>query len=396
MNIEQPVDLAGWRDQAADNSLKGAILGKISRRDRLRRARALAWGFVCSGVGIAALTAFVLLSTTGITLAQVIAADQKAVSLTIVNRRIMGAAKAGGFTITTWVLGDQARTEVQLAASKEPTRDFYHIDREQTIWYRAGLNLAVYDGKFKNQERALRAPRASELLRDFKAARVEAAHDWNGRTVTRFTYNADVANTGVDQELLVDPDTKLPIKFTSMRDHGSWGDEWTYDYSKIDPSRVIPVIPQGTRVIDNRKQRAAMGRIARSSKGTVVMAEIAPKQIVVLVERSVVPGAGFTPFEIRLKGRDGSEKSYKGDLNLNISGKVRVGERDLVAILWSEHLTPWDERWFGETTVSGRVRIADKTYSFSELPAFATGDVHTLNVPFAEAYRAAHAKGGAP
>ena len=321
------------------------------------------------------------------TLAQVLQAELQAESITVVNRRIMGADKGGGFTITTWMYRDKFRAEVQQAAATQPTHDFYYSDREGTTWYVEKMRLAVLDERMKGQPQMPSAPRASELLKDFSAAHVQTSYDWNGRTVTRFTYTAEVGNTDVDQELLVDPQTKLPIKFTSMRDGRSWGDEWTYDYTKIDPSRLNPVLPEGTRLLDHRKQRLEMARIAKAATGQVAMAQIGLDKIALLVRPDLLVTGGFRPFEVRMRASDGSVKAFKGNYNLNVNGPLRVGGKALVPISSSGSTLHREEKWFGPR-VSGNLLVGGKTYAFENLPVIEAGNVFTLNMPFTKAYRA--------
>ncbi|MCO5296223.1 MAG: hypothetical protein M9921_05135 [Fimbriimonadaceae bacterium] len=388
--MEEPIHFSGWRDRAAELALKDTVLDLIPRRDRSRRLRVLALGLGGSSLALGALSLFVFFGSSKVTLAQVIAADQKADSLTIVHRRIMSPEKGGGFTVTTWVLGDQTRTELQRALDPEPTGDFYCTHGEETIWYRSALNLVVYDAKSKIQPRANRAPRVEEMLKDFAAAKVEEGYNWNGRTVTRFTYKADVGNTNVDEELLVDPETKLPIRFTSMRDRGSWGDEWTYNYAKFDPARLKPNVPASAQVIDHRKLREPMARIAKDAKGAVAMVVIAPFEVAVLMEAARVQKAPFGIFEIALTAKDGSTKMYKGQFADPLgSGLLRVGGRDFAVIRSSRNDPHWEEHWFGKN-VAGHVRFNGETYAFADVPTVAAGGIFMLNEPFSAAYWAAH------
>lgn len=373
---DQPIETQGWRDQSPRTTLKGEIMEKALSVQARRRFSPFAAGLVGSGIGVTALVMVTLMSVSQVSLAQVMAADAKADSITIVNRRIMGEDKGNGFTITTKTTKDVRSTSVTRYGADSP-ESWGYSDQKQVMWYRASLNLAIYD----QPNRKSSTPRltASQILKDFKAAKVEKNFDWKGRKVTRFTYKAKLRSTDVDEELLVDPKTNLPIQFISMRDNGSWGDEWHYDYSKLDFKNLKPKIPAGTEIIDNRKQRVLMQNILAKATSQVPLVQVAPFQVGILVAKNLVREKGETKFEIKLKTKLGETKVYSGSASPLVLQTVKAGGRQYYLLLaTNQEDSSWKDKSFGDR-VSGSVTVDGKTLSFSNLPAMRIADPYLLN-----------------
>lgn len=373
---DQPIETQGWRDQSPRTTLKGEIMEKALSVQARRRFSPFAAGLVGSGIGVTALVMVTLMSVSQVSLAQVIAADAKADSITIVNRRIMGEDKGNGFTITTKTTKDVRSSSVTRYGADSP-ESWGYSDQKEVMWYRANLNLAIYD----QPSRKSSTPRltASQILKDFKAAKVEKNFDWKGRKVTRFTYKAKLRSTDVDEELLVDPKTNLPIQFISMRDNGSWGDEWHYDYSKLDFKNLKPKIPAGTEIIDNRKQRVLMQNILAKATSQVPLVQVAPFQVGILVAKNLVREKGETKFEIKLKTKSGETKVYSGSTSPLGLQTVKAGGRQYYLLLaMNQEDSSWKDKSFGDK-VSGSVTVDGKTLSFSNLPAMRIADPYLLN-----------------
>jgi hypothetical protein len=373
---DQPIETQGWRDQSPRITLKGEILEKALASPASRRFSPFAAGIVGSGIGVVALSAVMLFSTAPISLAQVIAADEKAESITIVNKRIMGEDKGNGFTVTTKSTSGVTLSTVVRSGSKSP-ESWGYSDKQNVIRYMDGYKLAVFDAPGA-PTRNIRRLKASEILKDFKAAKVEKNFDWNGRKVIRFTYKAKLRTTDVDEELLVDPKTNLPIRFISMRDNGSWGDEWNYDYSKLDAKALKPKISSETEVIDNRKVRAKMQEIVSASKSQIPLVEVGPAEIGVLVPADWAPKKGDIKFEIKLSTKDGSEKVFSGTTSPVNPQTTQVGRHRFLALIANQFDSYWKDKSFGDK-VSGSVTVNGKKHPFSDLPVVKTGYLYFIN-----------------
>ena len=375
-------DTAGWRDQAPSLHLKGDILSRIDKGAKTRRIRVLTLGFIGSGIGAAALSAVFLMGSAPVTLAQVIAADDKADSITIVNKRIMGPGKGDDLTFTSRLLGQTIRTEFGYSPADPRRGSFGYRDKNRVVGYLAEFKLAYVDETSKHYTIRMHQPKISNLLKDFKAAKVEKDFDWNGRTVTRFTYKVSLRGTDLDQELLADPKTNLPIKFTSMRDKGSWGDEWTYDYSQISPQVLEPVLPDGTLVIDNRKQREIMKPLVGQK---IPFIQFSPSELIVPVSGLSLPKTG-APFSLKVTAKSGETKTFKGTYSPVTTPMMRISGKDFVSLGVSEQSLGWNDHWIGETT-SGQLKILGKTYSFSNVPVILSASSYSLNEPYVINYR---------
>lgn len=373
---DQPIETQGWRDQSPRVTLKGDVIERALSVQTRRRFSPFAAGLVGSGIGVTALVMVTLMSVSQVSLAQVMAADAKADSITVVNKRIMGEDKGNGFTITTKTTKDIRSSSVTRYGASSP-ESWGYSDQKEVIWYQAGLNLAVYD----QPSRKSSTPRltASQILKDFKAAKVEKNFDWKGRKVTRFTYKAKLRSTDVDEELLVDPKTNLPIQFISMRDNGSWGDEWHYDYSKLDVKNLKPKIPTGTEIFDNRKQRVTMQNILAKATSQVPLVQVAPFQVGILVAKDLVRDKGETKFEVNLKTKSGETKVFSGSTSrFGLSTVQAKGRQYLVLVATNQEDSSWKDKSFGDK-VSGSININGKLFSFTDLPAMRIADPYMLN-----------------
>ena len=392
---DQHFDTTGWRDQSPSLLLKGDILGKVARQDRTRRLKVLGLGLVTSGLGFAALSSVLLFSSAPLTLAQVIAADEKAVSMTCINRRIMGDPKKSSFTTTTREVAD-VMTIVVTSNSNPKGVMFGYIDRTGTVTVDTRFNLVTLDNRQKLSSYAYRRPKLSEFLKDFKNSKVEKDFDWNGRKVTRFTCKVVLNNTDVDQELLVDPKTSLPIRFTNLRDHRSWGDEYTYDYSKLDPKSLKPSIPNDALIVDHAKLRTEIVKIASSSNASIPFLDSSPYQLAIPLKLSLLPKLGLTNFELRISTTNGAIEMYKGTFGRFGSSCIRLtGGDDKTsakdfAVLTVDQLNPhWKDDGFKDN-VNGSLIVNGKTYTFSKLPVIKSGFLPLLLQAFEDKYKAAH------
>ncbi len=398
MNEPTQWNTEGWRDHEPSDFLRQSILDRVARPPKSYRQRWLTLGLVGSGLGAAALSTIFLFAASPVTLAQVIAADDKANSVTIVNRRLMGPEKGGGFTVITKQVGKYWRVDLQNPSFPLNDKVVTYGDGETSIGIRPYLKLAVIDGPAKNYGVLEGRPKVSSLLKDFNAAKVQKNFDWKGRKVTRFTYKAKVRGTDVDQELLVDPSTDLPIRFISMRDHRSWGDEWTYDYSTLDPASLKPEIPSSFETIDDREQRKKMTATVEGRQNTVSLAAVSPYNIALFVDPSIVPQV-MTQTTLKYQGTDGKLHSINGffwgqaqevvgkgtvnNLHLHIfGGEVHIGQRYLQMLVFnSPDLNSWKQNWLKDQ-LSGELMIGKKSYKIDNADVIRVGEVYRATAPF--------------
>lgn len=398
MNEHTQWNTEGWRDHEPSNNLRESILNLAAQSSPVYRRRWFALGLIGSGLGAAALSGVFLFAASPISLAQVIAADDKANSVTIVNRRIMGPEKGGGFSVITKQVGKYWRVESRTQTNSVNDGAVSYGDGEISIGFRPTLNLATIDGASKHYSLVAGRPKVSSLLKDFKAAKVQKNFDWNGRKVTRFTYKAKVHGTDIDEELLVDPATNLPIRFLSMRDHRSWGDEWTYDYSTIDPASLKPEIPKGTEVIDNREQRKKMTVAVENNQNTMPFAAVSPFQIAIFVDPSNVPTI-MSEMRLEYQGADGKshkvdgyawganrvaiQSAVKDKTHYHLfGGPVNIAKRDLEMLVFNTpDLNSWKQNWLKDH-LTGTLKIGKKSYKVENVDVIRVGEVYRATDPF--------------
>lgn len=385
----QEIQTDRWRNPAIDPALKAHVLQKLDRHDKARKTRVFVLSFAATSGGAFAASFIFLFGSTTVTLAQVIAADSRTRSLTVITRRIMGPEKGGGFTVTRRILGDMIRTE----ASGEMyfgKGNFAYADSTKSIRYLPVFKLAVVDQPFKSYTASLKPPKITDMLKNFNAAKVENNVQWNGRTVTRFTYKAKLTNTDVDEELIVDPKTKLPIRLISMRDNRSWGDEYSYDYSKIDPSVMTPIIPEGTQTIDQREERKGIEKAILGNPSVAPVVVVSPYEVGVLVKRSELDAKN--PFTVELKVGS-MTTARQATRNLNMIGNLRIGTHEYGIASINDVNLDWaglrtSDKASGELSIT--VGTRRKTYKISNLPVFHGGEIYSLNRTFADKFRAIH------
>lgn len=380
------IHLPNWRNPASGPELKAKVLGKVSRCLRVRKARVLWFGFAATGGGAFVASVVFLVAPTPVTLAQVIEADAKAKSVTITNRRIMGPEKGGGYTTTRKILGKAMRKSVSNGRGFGEG-NFAYSDATQSTRYLPAFNLAVVDGPLRSYEYFVKPPSINTLLRNLKAARVENNVDWNGRKVTRFTYSGLNGANKVDEVLLVDPATKLPIKFSRLFADGAWGDEFDYDYSPLEPSDMAPIVPQGTQTIDHRLVRQALKREVESKRTVMPAVLISPYEVGVLVERKKMPTKGQFVVELKVGSM---EKPIKSVCDLTTIGNMLVGSQEYGLASIHDARLNWaglreSKITSGEMTISSGSKR--KTYRLSAVPVFASGDVYSLIRPFSDRFR---------
>lgn len=376
----------GWRDQAPSADLRAKTLARVSAKPRRTTLTFLGLGLVGSGAAAAVLSTMTLFASAPVTLAQVMNADENAESITIVNKRIMGPDKGNGFTVTTKSVGKYFLTTI---TDENGLQNFGYTDGTEKVSYYGIIRMAAMDGQSNKLDTSFRRPKISAMLKSMKQSKIEENFDWNGRKVTRFTCKMKVRGTDVDQELFVDPKTQLPIRFVSMRDNRSWGDEWTYDYSPIDPASLKPKIPDGTKVVDNRKVRAPFPAWVKRGS-SIPFAEFGPSEFAILVDRSLIDRKKFqTPYECTFTDATSKKHSFKGNFTPLMSPSVQIGGKSFAVIVYS-HFPGTSEDFTLNDTVSGSVKIAGKTIPFNNIPVAKTATVYMLNSPFSDAYYAKH------
>ncbi len=384
----------GWRDDAVSPDLKATVLAKLGQREKARHKYALAFGFLATGAGVVALSGVFLFGTPTVTLAQVMAASSKVDSYTVTNRRIMGPDKGNGFSFIMRVSGDAV---CQTEKSGNPWKgdgSFGYIDKTGSLTYFANLKIALLDNRERNIAEFIRIPEISSMLKDFKASKVEQGFEYEGRKVTRFTFKRKVHDYDIDQELLADPKTNLPIKFTSMRDSRSWGDEWIYDYTPIDRSTIKPSIPVGAETIDLVPQRVRFAEILTHSKSDVPTFLSSPLHETVLIVRSKAVKEGqLQAFSVLAKSKlTGKTKSFKGYVDFMGRGEFTIGGQDYLSLKLQTEEDRNQNAFDASDTLSGSVLIDNykkkMIIPFENVSGLKVGFEMAITAPFRKTYKA--------
>ncbi len=392
-NYEFPTD--GWRDLAADPALSSKVLLNLDRREKTRHRRVLAFGFLSTGVGAAGLSTFFLFGTPTTTLAQVLEAGSKVTSFTETNRRIMGPEKGDGFSTITRVSGDVFLREHKNAHPSSSDGTFGYSDSHQRIHYYGQFKLALIDGPGQMREAFDRIPKITWFLKDFKASKVENNYIWNGRKVTRFTFKNKNHDYDIDEELLADPQTNLPLKFISMRDKRSWGDEWLFDYSPIDKKTLKPTIPAGAKIVDLRPQREKLVATLSHSKVDVpTWLSSSMFESVLIVKKSAALQNQFMQFEADVTSELLKKTiHFRGIVEPNYHPAIKVNGQDY----WQFNLVREGDRlkntFVPTDRLSGSITFSSyqfppiiegrkKTFTFKNIAATEVGYAHYVVAPF--------------
>ncbi len=396
-NYEFPTD--GWRDLSVDSALKTKFLLNLDRHERSRTKLFVGLGFLSTGLGAAALSTFFLFGTPTTTLAQVIEAGSKVSSFTWTNRRIMGPEKGGGFTTISRVSGDVILSEHKESMPSRNDGTFNYSDSNQQIYYFGRFKLALIDGPEKKREIINQIPKMSNFLKDFKSSKVEKNYDWNGRKVNRFTFKNKNHDYDIDEELLADPKTNLPIKFICMRDNRSWGDEWTFDYSPIDKKTLKPTIPPEAKLVDLRPQRQKLvANLSHSKSDVPTWLSSSLFESVLLVKKSAAVKNQFMVFEADVTSELAKKKiHFRGNVDpiyqpcIKVNGQDYwqfnlVRQEDLLKNTFdsADHLS--GSITFHPAEYQSKSAMQPKTITFRDVAATQVGYVDFLVEPFKVPY----------
>ena len=381
----------GWRDQSADPRLVDRVLRNLNQRERSQRKWFIALGFLATGGGAAATSAFFLFGATPLTLAQVIEAGSKVKSFTETNRRIMGDESKRGFSIIKKVSGDAVFTEFkQAAGAPDRGRDYGYGDSKETITFMGYVNTAFVDGPRDFGDRYREVPQISVLLKDFKASKVERDFEWEGRKVTRFTFKNKVHDYDIDQELLADPKTNLPLKFTSMRDNKSWGDEWTFDYRPVDRANLKPDLPKDAKVIDLGPERSRFVKAIEHSNAVVPMFLTSSLLETTLLVKAVGHYSNsFLQYEVKVHSAAGKSYTATGYTDPTYIRDLRFGSQRYWQLSLRDHQADMkgSGTFTAEDRLSGTVTVRfgknqSKVITFKDVKGIDVGWVEAVVHPF--------------
>jgi hypothetical protein len=379
----------GWRDAAANPDLVAVVLARLRQREKARHKRVLAYGFLATGTGSAALSALFLFGTPAVTLAQVIAAGSKVDSYTATNRRIMGPDKGNGFSFIKRVSGDALCQTVRHANPSKRDRSFGYIDANGSITYFAEQKIALLDSHERSTAAYKKIPEITSMLKDFKASKIDQGFEYEGRKVTRFTFKRKVHDYDIDEELLADPNTKLPIKFTSMRDNRSWGDEWIYDYTPLDRASIKPIIPAGTKIIDLVPQRKQFVEALSQSSSTIpLFLSSSAHETVLIVKKSVAKNFQFLPYSADVRSNaSGKNKHFRGnEFFQDGRNEFVIGSQEFFCINLQSDADRLTNAFDASDTLSGSITIenykANSTIQFADIPGLQVGFVDSIIEPF--------------
>ncbi|MBI1331996.1 MAG: hypothetical protein GC165_03860 [Armatimonadetes bacterium] len=378
---EPTFDLDGWRDSSPAPYLAGDLLARVERDAKRRRAKLVVLSLAGSGLGVAALSTVFLFGSAPMTMAQVIAAEKKADSVTIVNHRIMGSPEKRSFTVTTKIAKGVCVNFYTLDDEKGPAQNFSYRDDKTVMGYVAAIHAGSIDVPSTRYQLQFRIPSLDDILKRFPPPTVERDFDWKGRKVTRFVCTKVTSNTDQRVELLADPQTNLPIRLLAMRDHGSWGDEYLYDYSKLDPADLKPEFPAGTEVFDNREVRKAMMTAVGQAGRGMPFIEVSPTEVVIPIPVAVAPKSRSVKFELNVKTGNGATKHFSATYTPYF-GTLRIDKQSFAPFRWSGMQDDWSKVWKAGDKVSGSVKFGDKTLKFEKVPLIRCAGAVILNEPF--------------
>jgi hypothetical protein len=98
-----------------------------------------------------------------------------------------------------------------------------------------------------------------KILRTGDKISKSVGETWHGRKVDRFEVNTIYRNNGkmetLEQTVIADVETHLPLHVEEFRDNHSWGDIWEYQYGRPDESNFEIKISPKAEVHDLRKER---------------------------------------------------------------------------------------------------------------------------------------------
>lgn len=379
----------GWRDETVNPELKNVVSAKLAQRHKSQRRGILAFGFLATGASAAILSAVLLLGGSTLTLAQVVAAGSKVDSYTVTNRRIMGVDKGNGFSLIKRVSGDAYSQTFKGALPRKDDGTFGYVDSHSSISYWAQFKVAFLDSRERSTDAYRRIPEISTMLKDFKASKVEQGYEYEGRKVTRFTFKRKVHDYDIDQELLADPKTNLPIKFTSMRDNRSWGDEWSFDYTPIDRASIKPEIPPETKIIDLVPQRKHLVDVLSRSSGPIPTFLSSPlHETVFIVKKSEVKNQQFMMFKAEVKSKlTGKTKHFHGtEMFQSGQNEFKIGSQEYVCVRLQTEEDRDGNAFAASDALTGSITEEGfrfkKTTRFSDVRGTEVGVVHSILAPF--------------
>jgi len=242
------------------------------------KGRFIPW-LAASGIASMA-TIFVILATLqpSASLAQVATAQARQTEYTLVNTRILGNGKE--FRITQ--CRDGRRWSIHATTLK----------KTENGWVEEGppvsgvLGVTVMDGNrtvtiqhdppyFDLAEIDEPTPRLDvysfdihKMLRgNGKLIKVHAV-EWQGHTVDRFEVHSTYRDSGqtktIDQTIIADAESHLPLRVEEFRDDKSWGDTWEYTYGRPDENAFKVDIPSTAMVFDLRRERLDLLKVLRN------------------------------------------------------------------------------------------------------------------------------------
>lgn len=249
--------------------------------------------------------------------------------------------------------------------------------RDGNCW-RSGVTLGLEDrtitfaGAYATIDAPLSPPQEEfqpeRLLWQDANPTVERGSTWNGRKV-------DIFREGPDNELVVDPETMLPIQLTEVREGVT--DVWTFDFT-APPADVFKLdLPQGIPVYDLRQQRRQIAeKLAANPTGQAIFDE---SGTLVLLTPSVGDYDKFAPAVLEANGSTHSGIAHPILENrLHPSSPFRTvtinGREWTVSILKDAHLSA--------PTLTGTIQIGPTTQSLKGVTLLKTGSALDLVLSF--------------
>lgn len=217
------------------------------------------WIAASSGALTMVLLVIVATLPPSVSLAQVAQAQAGQNAYMVVNTRTLGDGK----TFTVAECHDGARWSVHVRSPGSSTEWVTVMDGHQTIAIGQTPGGQVY------VERDTARPSSRRFSFDVQALlaqngkpKVTRSISWHGRTVDRFEVHADYRDRGkkqtLDQIVIADAKSHLPLRVEVYRDHRSWGDTWDYEYRRPDERMFKVKIPASAQLFDLPQARARL------------------------------------------------------------------------------------------------------------------------------------------
>jgi len=221
--------------------------------------RPVSWKFLITGISVAGAGTLVVSMAFAprISLGNVVKAQSLVKQFSLVNTRLLGGNKI--MVVETYSDGNRWSS-----TSRNENGTYSRIVMDGSKTYRIN-HFPTFIDTLEIDE-ATPMPRwmfsIDALLRKGNKASIQYGLTWHGQKVDRFTSQSTYRDRGktqtLDQEILADSKSHLPLVMKIMRDKGSWGDTWEYNYGPVSADRFAVNAPKTAQLVDLIAERNAL------------------------------------------------------------------------------------------------------------------------------------------